>query len=122
MILQLGHLFSQNQLSLWTLWHLFILKSTVGFSIHTHSATSDTCDRFGTDKDPIARAKANFALFQYDSLVAPHWGKLSRQGNGDVDAFLKGLKEWQQHLPDEALEDEYGVADIKLGPFIVRPR
>lgn len=73
-------------------------------------------------KDPIVRAKAYLAQAQWDSLVVPHWGKLQRQGGKpeDFEATVKGLAAWSATLPEEILGEEYGVADILLGPFITR--
>jgi hypothetical protein len=74
----------------------------------------------------LQRAQANLAAVQYEALVAPHWGKL-QWGGGSPDAFeavLKGLGEWTaDYLPDFMTSGkEFGVGDIKLGPFVVSPR
>ncbi|KZP12046.1 hypothetical protein FIBSPDRAFT_937169 [Athelia psychrophila] len=73
-------------------------------------------------KDVIIRAKAALAQAQYESLVAPHWGQLQRQGgkSEDFDAVVTGLKNWSAALPEEILGEEYGVADALLGPFVTR--
>jgi hypothetical protein len=74
----------------------------------------------------LQRAQANLAAVQYETLVAPHWGKL-QWGGGSPEAFeavLKGLGEWTaDYLPDFMISGkEFGVGDIKLGPFVVSPR
>ncbi|KZP12045.1 hypothetical protein FIBSPDRAFT_986255 [Athelia psychrophila] len=73
-------------------------------------------------KDVTIRAKAALAQAQYESLAAPHWGQLQRQGgkSEDFDAVVTGLKNWSAALPEEILGEEYGVADALLGPFVTR--
>ncbi|ORY28988.1 hypothetical protein BCR39DRAFT_533457 [Naematelia encephala] len=72
-------------------------------------------------KDPIIRAKASFAQLQWDNLVAGRWRKYQFEGSEqDLEPLLEGLKQFSDSVPEEILGDEYGVADIILGPFVTR--
>ncbi|KAG7527859.1 hypothetical protein FFLO_06549 [Filobasidium floriforme] len=74
--------------------------------------------------DVVKRAQANLAAVQYEALVAPHWGKLQWGGGSPeaLEAVLKGLGEWTAtYLPEFMVSgEEFGVGDIKLGPFVTR--
>lgn len=63
------------------------------------------------------------AVYQHDTLVAPHWSRLQGAGGDQeaFDAFLKSIATWQNdYLTNEMVSGkEFGAADAKLGPFIV---